>query len=46
MIPFDATGNWRTPAEGRSHANIIKSYKKEHSKKPDELVVPSIRIAN
>jgi N6-adenosine-specific RNA methylase IME4 len=37
MILFGTRGNLRTLAKGRSQVNIIKSCKREHSKKPDEL---------
>jgi N6-adenosine-specific RNA methylase IME4 len=37
MILFGTRGNMRTLAKGRSQVNIIKSCKREHSKKPDEL---------
>jgi hypothetical protein len=35
--PFCIRGKMRTLARGRSQVNIIKSCKREHSKKPDEL---------
>jgi N6-adenosine-specific RNA methylase IME4 len=37
MILFGIRGKIRTLAQGRSQVNIIKSCKREHSKKPDEL---------
>jgi N6-adenosine-specific RNA methylase IME4 len=37
MILFGIRGSLRTLAKGRSQVNIIKSCKREHSKKPDEL---------
>jgi N6-adenosine-specific RNA methylase IME4 len=37
MILFGIRGKMRTLAKGRSQVNIIKSCKREHSKKPDEL---------
>jgi N6-adenosine-specific RNA methylase IME4 len=37
MILFGIRGRMRTLAKGRSQVNIIKSCKREHSKKPDEL---------
>ena len=37
MILFGIRGKMRTLARGRSQVNIIKSCKREHSKKPDEL---------
>jgi N6-adenosine-specific RNA methylase IME4 len=37
MILFGTRGKMRTLAQGRRQVNIIKSMKREHSKKPDEL---------
>lgn len=37
MILFGIRGKIRTLAPGRSQVNIIKSQKREHSRKPDEL---------
>lgn len=37
MILFGVRGNLRTFDPGRSQVNIIKTQKREHSKKPDEL---------
>jgi N6-adenosine-specific RNA methylase IME4 len=37
MILFGVRGNMRTLAPGRRQVNIIKSRKREHSRKPDEL---------
>lgn len=37
MILFGIRGRMRTLAPGRSQVNIIKSQKREHSRKPDEL---------
>ncbi|MEW5746487.1 MAG: MT-A70 family methyltransferase [Nitrospirota bacterium] len=37
MILFGIRGKLRTLAPGRSQVNIIKSQKREHSRKPDEL---------
>jgi len=37
MILFGTRGKMRTLAQGRRQVNIIKSCKREHSKKPDEL---------
>jgi len=37
MILFGTRGNLRTLSQGRRQVNIIKSCKREHSKKPDEL---------
>jgi N6-adenosine-specific RNA methylase IME4 len=37
MILFGIRGKMRTLAQGRRQVNIIKSCKREHSKKPDEL---------
>ena len=37
MILFGIKGRMRTLAPGRSQVNIIKTRKREHSKKPDEL---------
>lgn len=37
MVLFGIRGKGRTLAPGRSQVNIIKSRKREHSKKPDEL---------
>ena len=37
MILFGIRGKMRTLAPGRSQVNIIKSQKREHSRKPDEL---------
>jgi N6-adenosine-specific RNA methylase IME4 len=37
MILFGIRGKMRTLAHGRSQVNIIKSCKREHSKKPDEI---------
>ncbi len=37
MILFGTRGKMRTLAQGRSQVNIIKTCKREHSKKPDEL---------
>ncbi len=37
IILFGIRGNLRTSAPGRRQVNIIRSQKREHSKKPDEL---------
>jgi N6-adenosine-specific RNA methylase IME4 len=37
LILFGVRGNLRTLAPGRRQVNIIRSQKREHSKKPDEL---------
>ena len=37
IILFGVRGNLRTLPPGRSQVNIIRSQKREHSKKPDEL---------
>ena len=37
MILFGIKGNLRTLPPGRSQVNIIRSRKREHSKKPDEI---------
>lgn len=37
MILFGVRGQLRTSAPGRSQVNIIRSRKREHSRKPDEL---------
>jgi len=37
MILFGLRGKMRTLVQGRSQVNIIKSCKREHSRKPDEL---------
>ena len=37
MVLFGVRGKLRTFAPGRSQVNIIKSRKREHSRKPDEL---------
>jgi N6-adenosine-specific RNA methylase IME4 len=37
MILFGVRGSLRTLAPGRSQVNVIKSQKREHSRKPDEL---------
>lgn len=37
MVLFGTKGNFRTLAPGRSQVNIIRSQKREHSRKPDEL---------
>lgn len=37
MILFGTRGNLRTLRPGRTQVNIIKSIKREHSKKPDEI---------
>jgi N6-adenosine-specific RNA methylase IME4 len=37
MVLFGIRGKMRTLAPGRSQVNIIKSCKREHSKKPDEI---------
>ena len=37
MILFGIRGKIRTLTQGRSQVNIIKSCKREHSKKPDEI---------
>lgn len=37
MVLFGVRGKKRTQAPGRTQVNIIKSMKREHSRKPDEL---------
>ncbi|MGH9844183.1 MAG: MT-A70 family methyltransferase [Blastocatellia bacterium] len=37
LVLFGVRGHLRTLAPGRSQVNIIKSQKREHSRKPDEL---------
>lgn len=37
MVLFGVRGRMRTLAQGRRQVNIIKSMKREHSRKPDEL---------
>ena len=37
IVLFGIRGRMRTLAPGRSQVNIIKSQKREHSRKPDEL---------
>lgn len=37
LVLFGVRGNLRTKAPGRRQVNIIKSRKREHSRKPDEL---------
>jgi N6-adenosine-specific RNA methylase IME4 len=37
LVLFGVRGNMRTLQPGRSQVNIIKSRKREHSRKPDEL---------
>lgn len=37
MVLFGVRGNLRTLRAGRAQVNIIKSQRREHSRKPDEL---------
>jgi len=37
LVLFGVRGNLRTLAPGRSQVNVIRSRKREHSRKPDEL---------
>ena len=37
MILFGVNGHLRTRAAGRTQVNVIRSVKREHSRKPDEL---------